>query len=83
MSNTLLTNSNNSKMKKLLLVLAIGGFVACSDNAANTENAAGDTGTTVESSLDTSAMGAPDTSASASVDTLGAGAATGTDTLRK
>ena len=66
-------------MKKFLLVLAIGGFVACSDNAANTENAAGDTAA-VES-LDTSAMATPDTSASATVDTLGA--ATGTDTLRK
>ena len=69
-------------MKKFLLVLAIGSFVACSDNAANTENAAGDSGATVES-LDTSAISTPDTSSSATVDTLGAGAATGTDTLRK
>ena len=65
-------------MKKFLLVLAIGGFVACSDNAANTENAA-DTSATVET-LDTSAIATPDTS-SATVDTLGAAAAT--DTLKK
>jgi hypothetical protein len=58
-------------MKKLLLILAIGAFVACNDSGTE-EGTGADTTTTTPSTLDTSSVVTPGT------DTTGVG--TGTDT---
>lgn len=39
-------------MKKLLLILAIGAFVACNDNATSTENAVDSTADAMADSLE-------------------------------
>jgi hypothetical protein len=71
--NQLLTKQNIGKMKKLLLVLAIGAFVACNNSTESTEQKA-DT-TTTAAPADTTAKPADTTAAPADttakpVDTL-------------
>jgi hypothetical protein len=71
--NQLLTKQNIGKMKKLLLVLAIGAFVACNNSTESTEQK-GDTATTA-APADTTAKPADTTAAPADttakpVDTL-------------
>lgn len=43
-------------MKKLLLVLAIGAFVACNDNTHETTESTNDTTTTSTSTIDTNTV---------------------------
>jgi hypothetical protein len=58
-----------STMKKLLLILAIGAFVACNDNGSEEGTGTDTTGTTVDTST---VIPAPDTTTINPVDTSAA-----------
>lgn len=73
--NQLLTKQNIGKMKKLLLVLAIGAFVACNNSTESTEQKADTATTAAPAPADTTAKPADTTAAPADttakpVDTL-------------
>ena len=64
--------TKQDKMKKLLLVLAIGAFVACNDNAAETKT---------DATVDSTTTVTVDTTTTVTVDTTMAPAAA--DTIKK